>query len=200
MLVMPLFFARLGVKWMLFAGMLAWVIRYSLFAMGAPDQVAWMLILGVLLHGICYDFFFVTGQIYTDKVAPPQIRAQAQGMLVLFTLGLGMLIGAQVAGRVEAAFTPPETAELNAQAGAIGKQIEGLEQQLNSAAPTARDNLQTQIADLRKEKEAATIGALQAMQWRPIWGIPAAGAAIAILLFLAIFRDNGKNKPAASAH
>ncbi len=105
MLVMPLFFARLGVKKMLLVGMLAWVIRYGLFALGAEDGIVWMLIGGIVLHGICYDFFFVTGQIYTDNVAPKSIRSQAQGMLVLFTLGLGMLIGAQVAGAVEVFFT-----------------------------------------------------------------------------------------------
>ena len=108
MLVMPLFFARLGVKKMLLVGMLAWVVRYGLFALGADDGVTWMLIGGIVLHGICYDFFFVTGQIYTDNVAPKAIRSQAQGMLVLFTLGLGMLIGAQVAGAVEVFFTTGE--------------------------------------------------------------------------------------------
>ncbi len=125
MLIMPLFFARLGVKWMLFVGMLAWVIRYALFAVGAPDQATWMIIGGVVLHGICYDFFFVTGQIYTDKAAPPGIRGQAQGMLVLFTLGLGMLIGAQVGGRVEAAYTPAESGRLQAEANAIAGRVNG---------------------------------------------------------------------------
>lgn len=109
MLVMPLFFARLGVKKMLLFGMLAWVIRYVLFALGAPAQATAMIITGVVLHGICYDFFFVTGQIYTDKIAPQKIRSQAQGMLVLFTLGLGMLIGAQTAGQIEKWCTPIET-------------------------------------------------------------------------------------------
>ena len=94
MLVMPFFFVRLGVKWMLAVGMLAWVTRYALFSLGAPDEIRWMIIGGIVLHGICYDFFFVTGQIYTDQAAPRQIRAQAQGMLVLFTLGLGMAVGA----------------------------------------------------------------------------------------------------------
>lgn len=98
MLVMPLFFRRLGVKWMLAFGMLAWVVRYGLFALGAPDSVSWMILTGVVLHGICYDFFFVTGQIYVDKKADPGIRGQAQGFLVLVTQGLGMLIGAQVSG------------------------------------------------------------------------------------------------------
>ena len=126
MVLMPFFFKRLGVKWMLLVGMLAWVIRYALFAIGATDGIAWMLIAGVILHGICYDFFFVTGQIYTDKVAPSAIRAQAQGMLVLFTLGLGMLIGAQVGGRVKEAFTPPEAKQLKRQVDTLGSEIEKL--------------------------------------------------------------------------
>ncbi len=98
MLVMPLCFARLGVKWMLAVGMLAWVIRYGLFAGAADDQVKWMVLGGVILHGICYDFFFVTGQIYVDNKAGPKIRGQAQGFFVLITQGLGMLIGAQLIG------------------------------------------------------------------------------------------------------
>jgi hypothetical protein len=100
MLLMPLFFVRLGVKWMLMVGMGAWVLRYLLFAMAAPDAVFWMIAGGILLHGICYDFFFVTGQIYVDKKSTPAIRGQAQGFLVLITYGVGMLIGAQVAGNV----------------------------------------------------------------------------------------------------
>jgi len=100
MLLMPLMFARLGVKWMLVAGMAAWVLRYVLFAVAAPDAVFWMIASGILLHGICYDFFFVTGQIYVEKKSTPAVRAQAQGLLVLITYGVGMLIGAQVAGRV----------------------------------------------------------------------------------------------------
>ena len=92
MLLMPMFFLRLGVKWMLVAGMGAWVLRYVFFALAAPTEVFWMIIVGILLHGICYDFFFVTGQIYTDKMAPPKIRAQAQGMLVLFTLGIFLFV------------------------------------------------------------------------------------------------------------
>ncbi|NOY41220.1 MAG: nucleoside permease [Planctomycetes bacterium] len=96
MLVMPLFFARLGVKKMLAIGMLAWVVRYGLFAMAADDQIFWMVLLGVLLHGICYDFFFVTGMIYVDKKAPVEVRNQAQGFLVLVTLGLGLGIGAKL--------------------------------------------------------------------------------------------------------
>jgi Kef-type K+ transport system membrane component KefB len=100
MLLMPFFFVRLGVKWMLLVGMAAWVLRYAFFALGAPSAVFWMIAAGIILHGICYDFFFVTGQIYVDKKSTPAIRGQAQGMLVLVTYGIGMLIGAQVAGNL----------------------------------------------------------------------------------------------------
>tara|TARA_E500000318_G_scaffold14854_5_gene14932 strand:- start:85767 stop:87053 length:1287 start_codon:yes stop_codon:yes gene_type:complete len=96
MLIMPLFFVRLGVKWMLAVGMLAWVLRYALFAGAADDSIKWMVFGGILLHGICYDFFFVTGQIYVDQSAGQKIRSQAQGFYVLITQGLGMLIGAQL--------------------------------------------------------------------------------------------------------
>lgn len=104
MLLMPFFFIRLGVKWMLGVGMLAWVARYGLFALGAPDEVAWMIIAGIALHGICYDFFFVTGQIYVDKKSTPAVRGQAQGLIVLITYGVGMLIGAQLAGQLYNSF------------------------------------------------------------------------------------------------
>jgi nucleoside transporter len=100
MVLMPFFFLRLGVKWMLVVGMGGWVLRYVLFAAAAPDAIFWMIALGILLHGICYDFFFVTGQIYVDKKSSPAIRGQAQGFLVFVTYGVGMLIGAQTAGAV----------------------------------------------------------------------------------------------------
>jgi nucleoside transporter len=100
MLLMPLMFVRLGVKRMLMLGMAAWVLRYGLFAIAAPGAVFWLIAIGILLHGVCYDFFFVTGQIYVDKKSTAAVRGQAQGFLVLVTYGIGMLIGAQVAGRV----------------------------------------------------------------------------------------------------
>lgn len=105
MLVMPLFFARLGVKWMLLVGMLAWVVRYGFFALAATNHMMALVMGGILLHGICYDFFFVTGQIYVDKKAGADIRGQAQGFLVLITQGVGMLIGAQVAGKLVGMYT-----------------------------------------------------------------------------------------------
>jgi MFS family permease len=98
--VMPWFFSRLGVKWMLIVGMLAWTARYALFAVGDTGALVWMLYVAILLHGICYDFFFVTGQIYTDKKAPIEIRAAAQGFIAFVTLGVGMFIGSYLSGLI----------------------------------------------------------------------------------------------------
>jgi len=100
MLILPLFFARLGVKKMLLIGMLAWVLRYILFAYGNSEGLVFMLYFGIILHGICYDFFFVTGQIYVDKAAPKKIQASAQGMITLATYGIGMGIGSLASGWV----------------------------------------------------------------------------------------------------
>lgn len=96
MLVMPFFFVRLGVKWMLLVGMLAWTVRYCLFSVGT----AWgaPLLFGILLHGICYDFFFVTGQIYVDHKAPERMRGAAQGFIAFVTLGVGGFVGAWLSG------------------------------------------------------------------------------------------------------
>lgn len=100
MLLMPLFFARLGVKKMLAIGMIAWVIRYLFFAFGNAESNYWMLIGGIVLHGICYDFFFVTGQIYTDRLAGEKFKSAAQGFITLATYGVGMLIGSIISGMV----------------------------------------------------------------------------------------------------
>ena len=100
MLIIPLLFVRLGVKKMLLIGMLAWVLRYFLFAYGNSQELVWMLYMGIILHGICYDFFFVTGQIYVDNAAPKKIQASAQGMITLATYGIGMGIGSYASGIV----------------------------------------------------------------------------------------------------
>ncbi|MYA77208.1 MAG: nucleoside permease [Gemmatimonadetes bacterium] len=104
MLCMPFFFRRLGVKRMLLIAMAAWIVRYGLFSLGAPDALWTLIVTGIILHGICYDFFFVTAHVYMDQQATPANRGQAQGLFVLVSSGLGMLIGAQIAGRVYNAF------------------------------------------------------------------------------------------------
>lgn len=111
MIIMPFFFVRLGVKKMLLIGMLAWVVRYVLFAFGSPDALVWMYYVGILLHGICYDFFFVTGQIYVDNTAPKAIQAQAQGFIAFITYGVGMVIGANLSGEVVEYFTAAGSSE-----------------------------------------------------------------------------------------
>jgi nucleoside transporter len=105
MLVMPFFFVRLGVKKMIAFGMAAWVLRYILFAFGDTGPLIWMLYGGIVLHGICYDFFFVTGQIFVDRRAPEHLRSSAQGMITFATYGLGMFIGSMVSGQVVGAYT-----------------------------------------------------------------------------------------------
>ncbi len=104
MLVMPWFFRRLGIKWMMLVGMAAWTARYVFFAYGNNAELVWMLYAGILLHGICYDFFFVTGQIYVDTKAPGDLRAAAQGLIAFVTLGVGMFIGSWASGRVVDAY------------------------------------------------------------------------------------------------
>ncbi|MEM8845846.1 MAG: nucleoside permease [Bacteroidota bacterium] len=100
MLLLPFFFKKFGFKMTILAGMLAWTIRYLLFAFGDAGELAFMLILGIALHGICYDFFFVSGQIYTDSKAGERYKSAAQGLITLATYGVGMLIGFWVAGKI----------------------------------------------------------------------------------------------------
>lgn len=114
MLVMPFFFVRLGVKKMLLFGMLAWLIRYVLFAFGNSTDLVCLYYGGILLHGICYDFFFVTGQIYVDNTAPKHIQASAQGFIGVITYGVGMMIGYTVSGRVVEHFSNAAAAEQGA--------------------------------------------------------------------------------------
>jgi nucleoside transporter len=104
MVLMPWFLIRLGVRRILLVGMAAWALRYLLFAAGDADRLVWMLYLGILLHGVCYDFFFVTGQIYVDQQAALEIRAAAQGLIAFITLGVGLFIGGIVSGTVVEAF------------------------------------------------------------------------------------------------
>ena len=100
MLTLPFFFKKVGVKWTLVLGMLAWVIRYLCFGFGNADALMWTLYLGIVLHGICYDFFFVTGQVYVDMKAPVALRSAAQGLIVFLTYGIGMFVGSWICGKV----------------------------------------------------------------------------------------------------
>lgn len=92
---------------MLLVGMAAWALRYFLFGFGDAEAGMWMLYIGIILHGVCYDFFFVTGQIYTDERAGERIRSSAQGMITLATYGVGMLIGFWVAGLIAEKYVTP---------------------------------------------------------------------------------------------
>lgn len=146
MVLMPLFFVRLGVKKMLALGMLAWVLRYIFFAYGNVEANYWMLIAGILLHGICYDFFFVTGQIYTDRLAGERFKSAAQGLITLGTYGIGMLIGSLLSGPIVD----------------------------NKALPDGAGH-----------------------DWKAIWLIPATIAAVVLILFIFLFKEN-KNEKAIS--
>jgi nucleoside transporter len=188
MLLMPLFFMRLGVKWMLLIGMFAWVLRYGLFAAAADNGVAWMIVAGILLHGICYDFFFVTGFIYVDKQAVAKIRGQAQGLLVLITQGLGMLIGAQLIGRL----VNTNTAETH---DTLLKAANALKDQALSAASSEK------ARPLWALWEQASQAVLSARDWQTIWLIPCIMAAAVAVAFLVLFRDDTQaaEKPDESA-
>lgn len=177
MLLIPFFLRHLGVKIMILVGMLAWMLRYVLFAMGAPDQVVWMIFLGIILHGICYDFFFVTGFIYTDKKANPQIRGQAQSMLVFFTQGVGMYIGYKVAfdqlgktvtdhGALSAAISAARPEEKITFLQSLGKMFS------------------VNLPAVEPELLASTMA-----QWQAFWWLPAGMAALIALVFFAGFWD-----------
>jgi nucleoside transporter len=100
LLLLPVFFTRFGFKKTILIGMLAWAVRYTLFAYGNASDLSFMLIIGIALHGVCYDFFFVAGQIYTNAAAGEKYKSSAQGLITLATYGVGMLIGFEVAGMI----------------------------------------------------------------------------------------------------
>ncbi|MFS4492950.1 nucleoside permease [Maribacter sp. 2308TA10-17] len=104
MLLLPIFFTKYGFKKTILFGMFAWVIRYALFSFGNAGDLFFMLVIGIALHGICYDFFFVSGQIYTDSKAGEKIKSAAQGMITLATYGVGMLVGFWIAGKIADAY------------------------------------------------------------------------------------------------
>lgn len=108
MLALPVFFSRFGLKKTLIIAMLAWALRYLFFAFGDASEGVWMLLVGILLHGVCYDFFFVSGQIYTDWHAGAKFKSSAQGLITLATYGVGMLIGFWAAGLISNYYSDSE--------------------------------------------------------------------------------------------
>jgi nucleoside transporter len=105
MLILPFFLLRFGIKWVMFAGATAWMLRFILFANGDVGSGVWMIYAGIILHGICYDFFVVSAQIFVDKAAPQNLKSSAQGLITFATYGLGMFIGTWFAGRTVDYFT-----------------------------------------------------------------------------------------------
>jgi nucleoside transporter len=137
MLAIPFAIQRFGVKWILIVGLIGWIVRFYLFSNGNSGSGIWMLYMAILLHGLCFDFFFVTGQIYTDAKAGPKIKNQAQGLISLATYGIGMFIGSILAGKV------------------------------------------TEMYTINKIKD-----------WASIWMVPAGIAAVVLVLFVLLFKDN----------
>ncbi|MEZ6087322.1 MAG: MFS transporter [Pirellulaceae bacterium] len=193
MLLIPFFFRKLGVKLMLLIGMGSWVVRYLLFAFGAPDQITWMLLLGVALHGICYDFFFVTGFMYTDNKAPKEIRGQAQSLLVFLTQGIGLFFGFRFAFGGNWPFTtvplPNKIGEYGpVPGGALAEEIKTL----NEGAP-ARSTMDSLLAMFDKgypddlSYERFVVPAMA--EWRNYWIYPAILAAAVFVLFAVGFWD-----------
>jgi len=192
MLLIPFFFRRLGVKMMILIGMACWVLRYLLFSFGAPSQTTWMLLVAVLLHGICYDFFFVTGFMYTDQKAPKEIRGQAQGLLVFLTQGIGMFFGYRImAGGNLFGWIP-----LNFTIGPYGQQVTQGEA-LTNALDEARGISETGFLDafgkmlsrnLPEGLDAVLLNETM-LQWKNFWMFPAIMAAGVLVIFAIAFWD-----------
>lgn len=197
MLLIPFFFRKLGVKLMLLVGMGCWVLRYVLFSFGAPGQVTWMILLGVALHGICYDFFFVTGFIYTDKKAPAQVRSQAQSLLVFLTQGLGMFFGFRMAFGGNMPFTNLPLPNTFGAYGAAPANHAALMDSIkvNAGSHPAPSFLESMAGMFGKGYPDGVNPELitKAMtDWKHYWLFPAGMAAVIVVIFLLFFRDTTK--------
>lgn len=182
MLLVPFFFRKLGVKWMIVVAMLCWVLRYALFAYGATQQSVAMLFGAIALHGICYDFFFVTGFMYADRTAPEAIRGQTQGMLVFFTQGVGMYLGYKLAA---AKFVPVKEAS------------DGLGAAISAANPAEKLSYGQQLGRMFAAEMPHVDHAIwtkAAGLWESYWLFPAALAGAIALLFIVAFWDRSKTE------
>ncbi|MBY0535316.1 MAG: MFS transporter [Chitinophagaceae bacterium] len=147
MLLLPFAYGKLGIKNILILGLVAWIVRFVCFGYGDADSNSWMLYAGIILHGICYDFFFVSGMIYTDQKAGEKIKSSAQGLISLATYGIGMWIGSVLSGIV-------------------------------------------------KDKYTTGSGATAVTNWTSVWLVPAGIAAVVLVLFFLLFRNDAKTKTA----
>ncbi len=186
MLLIPFFFRRLGVKWMLAIGMVAWVMRYLLFAYGASQQASWMILLAVVMHGICYDFFFVTGFMYVDDKASKDIRGQAQSTLVFFTQGVGMYFGYMIAF---------------AKSGSVVTQYGDLKEAITAAQSdeplTFVQSLGRMFSMSLPEGVDSTLLSETMSQWKGFWITPAFMSAAILILFCLAFHDRMSDSEAA---
>jgi nucleoside transporter len=195
MLLIPFFFRRLGVKWMILVGMFAWVLRYLLFAFGASNQVVWMLFFAVALHGICYDFFFVTGFMYTDKVAPKSIRSQAQSMLVFFTQGVGMFFGYLIAfgifggGSAKLWGKDLDLTRFGTGVPGYGPLNETMTEARGEQEFTFAEQLGRMFSVSMPEGVDRDLLAATMAQWKSFWIFPALMAAAIVVIFFLLFWD-----------
>jgi nucleoside transporter len=195
MLLVPFFFRKLGVKLMILIGMMAWVARYALFAFGAPEQVVWMIMLGVVLHGICYDFFFVTGFMYTDNKAPKEIRSQAQSLLVFFTQGIGMFLGYRIA-----AGTPlvPFISDYKLTPGFPA--VEGSSNALAETIKTPEFGFWESFGKMfltEKPQAAGSVVSDAMSNWKVFWMFPCLMALVVTVVFAVTFWDKYKEEGGA---
>ena len=194
MLLIPFFFRKLGVKMMLLIGMGCWVARYILFAMAAPSQSMWMLLMGIALHGICYDFFFVTGFMYTDKKASTNVRSQAQSLLVFLTQGIGMFFGFRMAFGGKFPFTDIALPNQWQHYGtAPGEPHAELMANIESNTPEAQTTFLDQLLGMFGKGYPEGINpelVEPAMRnWHDYWLFPAGMAAVIFVAFAILFWD-----------
>jgi nucleoside transporter len=197
MILIPFFLRKLGVKLMLLVGMGSWVLRYVLFSFGAPEQVTWMILLGVALHGVCYDFFFVTGFIYTDKKAPPEVRSQAQSLLVFLTQGVGMFFGFRMAFGGNIPFTTiPLPNTFGAYGAAPANHAELMDNIKTAAgsqpAPSFLESMAGMFGKGYPEGVSPELVTKAMTDWKHFWLFPAGMAAAIAVIFLLLFRDHVK--------